>query len=62
MSDRKPYSSDVSDEQWALVEPVITAWKAGHPSVSGHQGKYAIDGPRVFRTGVVRLKATLRAA
>ncbi|SCZ16688.1 Transposase DDE domain-containing protein [Streptomyces sp. 136MFCol5.1] len=42
MSDRKPYSSDVSDEQWVLVEPVITAWKAGHPSVSGHQGKYAI--------------------
>jgi transposase len=42
MSDRKPYSSDVSDEQWALVEPVITAWKAGHPSVSGHQGKYTM--------------------
>ncbi|WP_030055230.1 IS5 family transposase [Streptomyces novaecaesareae] len=42
MSDRKPYSSDVSDEQWALVEPVITAWKARHPSVSGHQGKYAM--------------------
>lgn len=42
MSDRKPYSSDVSDDQWALVEPVITAWKAGHPSVSGHQGRYAM--------------------
>ena len=42
MSDRKPYSSDVSDRQWTLVEPVITAWKAGHPSVSGHQGKYAM--------------------
>ncbi|MDQ0772988.1 transposase [Streptomyces aurantiacus] len=42
MSDRKPYSSDVSDEQWALVEPVITAGKAGHPSVSGHQGRYAM--------------------
>ncbi|GHI41114.1 hypothetical protein Sviol_55220 [Streptomyces violascens] len=37
-----PYSSDVCDEQWALVEPVLTAWKAGHPSVSGHQGKYAM--------------------
>ncbi|MGR8008159.1 transposase [Streptomyces hypolithicus] len=36
------YSSDVSDEQWALVEPVISAWKAGHPSVSGHQGRYAM--------------------
>jgi transposase len=39
MSMRMPYSSDASDEQWALVEPVITAWKATHPSVSGHQGR-----------------------
>ncbi|SEE69006.1 Putative transposase of IS4/5 family [Streptomyces sp. KS_5] len=37
-----PYSSDVSDEQWVLIEPVITAWKAAHPSVSGHQGRYAM--------------------
>lgn len=42
MSDRKPYSSDVSDGPWALVEPVVTAWKAAHPSVSGHQGRYAM--------------------
>ncbi len=40
MSERKPYETDLSDEQWALVEPVITAWKAAHPSVSGHQGRY----------------------
>ncbi|MFJ2955084.1 hypothetical protein [Streptomyces sp. NPDC087270] len=33
MSERKPYRSDVSDERWALVEPVIAAWKAAHPSV-----------------------------
>jgi hypothetical protein len=25
VSERKPYPSDVSDEQWALIEPVITA-------------------------------------
>lgn len=25
-----------------LIEPVIAAWKARHPSVSGHQGKYAM--------------------
>jgi hypothetical protein len=25
-----------------LIEPVITAWKATHPSVSGHQGSYAM--------------------
>ncbi|MEF9906877.1 IS5 family transposase [Streptomyces sp. P9-A2] len=42
MDMRKPYPSDLTDEQWALAEPVITAWKAQHPSVSGHQGKYAM--------------------
>ncbi|WP_182875227.1 IS5 family transposase [Microbispora sp. H10670] len=40
MTERKPYPSDLSDERWALIEPVITAWKAAHPSVSGHQGRY----------------------
>ncbi|MEV4179797.1 IS5 family transposase [Nonomuraea sp. NPDC049709] len=40
MSERKPYATDLSDERWALIEPVITAWKAAHPSVSGHQGNY----------------------
>ncbi|WP_201761902.1 MULTISPECIES: transposase [unclassified Nonomuraea] len=42
MNERKPYPSDLSDEQWALIESVITAWKAAHRSVSGHQGKYAM--------------------
>ncbi|GCB53140.1 mobile element protein [Streptomyces sp. NL15-2K] len=42
MSERKPYKTDLTDEQWALVESVITAWKAAHPSVSGHQGRYAM--------------------
>lgn len=40
MSDRQSYKSDLSDERWALIEPVITAWKARHRSVSGHQGSY----------------------
>ncbi|MEV0636411.1 IS5 family transposase [Streptomyces sp. NPDC050619] len=40
MSERKSYKTDLSDEQWALVEPVIIAWKGAHPSVSGHQGRY----------------------
>jgi transposase len=40
VSERKPYPSDLSDEQWALIEPVITAWKDRHRSVSGHQGAY----------------------
>jgi len=40
VSERKPYKTDLSGEQWALTEPVIAAWKAAHPSVSGHQGRY----------------------
>jgi transposase len=40
VSERKPYKTDMSDEQWALVEPVTAAWKAAHLSVSGHQGRY----------------------
>lgn len=40
VSERKPYKTDLSNEQWSLVEPVITAWKVAHPSVSGHQGRY----------------------
>lgn len=39
-SERKPHPSDLSDWQWALIEPVITAWKDWHRSVSGHQGAY----------------------
>jgi transposase len=40
MPDRKPYPSDLTDEQWAWIEPIITVWKQRHPSVSGHQGRY----------------------
>ncbi|MET7370300.1 IS5 family transposase [Streptomyces sp. NPDC005566] len=42
MSERKPYPSDLSDEQWSLIEPVIIAWKVRHRSVSGHQGAYTV--------------------
>jgi transposase len=40
VNERKRYPSDLTDERWALIEPVITAWKAAHRSVSGHQGGY----------------------
>jgi hypothetical protein len=40
VSERKRYPSELSDERWALIEPVISAWKAAHRSVSGHQGVY----------------------
>lgn len=40
VNERRGYYADTTDEQWALIEPVITAWKALHPSVSGHTGRY----------------------
>ena len=40
MSERKPYPSDLSDERWALIEPLITAWKAERPSATGYQGTH----------------------
>ncbi|GAU71417.1 putative transposase [Streptomyces sp. NBRC 110611] len=27
---RRSYRSDLSDAQWALIEPVFTQWRAGH--------------------------------
>jgi transposase len=42
MTDRKRYPSDLSDAQWAVVGPFLQAWKARHPSVSGHQGRYSL--------------------
>ncbi|WP_405098509.1 IS5 family transposase [Micromonospora sp. NBC_01412] len=42
MGDRKPYPSDVTDEQWALIGPFLDVWKARRVSVSvsGRQGDY----------------------
>jgi hypothetical protein len=40
MAERMPYPSDLSDERWELIRPVITAWNGQHPSVSGHEGRY----------------------
>ncbi|MEU9858054.1 IS5 family transposase [Streptomyces sp. NPDC047974] len=42
MTEREPYPSDLSDGQWSLIEPVVTAWKDRHRSASGHQGAYAM--------------------
>ncbi|MFE3636156.1 IS5 family transposase [Streptomyces sp. NPDC059168] len=42
MSKRKPCKTHLSAEQWALIEPLIAAWKDAHRSVSGHQGRYAM--------------------
>ncbi|MEW1867914.1 IS5 family transposase [Streptomyces caelestis] len=43
MSERKPHPSNLSDEQWALIGPVITAWKDRRRSVSSHQDTYAMQ-------------------
>ena len=37
---RPAYPSDLSDEAWGLIRPVIGSWKGRHPSVSGHEGGY----------------------
>ena len=42
MGERKAYPSDLTDEQWAVVGPFLDAWKARHPSVSGHTGRYSL--------------------
>ena len=42
MGERKTYKTDLTDAEWIVIEPLITAWKAKHPSVSGHQGRYEI--------------------
>lgn len=42
MSGRRVYPSDLTDDQWAVVGPFLMAWKARHPSVSGHQGRYEL--------------------
>ena len=38
--DRKAYSTDLTDPQWALIDPFLRAWKAKRPSPSGHAGRY----------------------
>lgn len=42
MGERASYPSDLTDAQWAVIEPFLRAWKAKHPSVSGHQGRYSL--------------------
>jgi transposase len=40
MGERAGYPSDLSDRQWALIDPFLQAWKAKRPSPSGHEGRY----------------------
>ena len=42
MGERKAYKTDLTDAEWVVIESLIAAWKARHPSVSGHQGRYAM--------------------
>jgi transposase len=37
---RAAYSTDLTDAQWALIDPFLRAWKAKRPSPSGHAGRY----------------------
>lgn len=38
--ERRAYSTDLTDPQWALIDPVLRAWKVKRPSPSGHVGRY----------------------
>ncbi|MEU1408371.1 IS5 family transposase [Streptomyces sp. NPDC005728] len=40
---REPYLSDLSDEQWALIEPMITAWKQDRVARSATDGPGSCD-------------------
>lgn len=42
MSERAGYPSDLTDRQWALIEPFLRAWKVKRPSPSGHEGRYEL--------------------
>ncbi|WP_131831715.1 transposase, partial [Pseudofrankia asymbiotica] len=42
MAERKPYPSDLSDEEWDLIRPVLDGWKARHRSASGVGGRYEL--------------------
>ena len=28
---RKPYPSDLTDDQWEIIRPLIPSWKVGRP-------------------------------
>ncbi|WP_073946041.1 IS5 family transposase [Streptomyces kebangsaanensis] len=40
---RKPYPSDLSDARWALMEPVLTAWRAERQKTSPNLGGKVTD-------------------
>lgn len=42
VGERPAYPSDLSDEAGELTRPVLTAWKAKRPAVSGHAGRYGM--------------------
>lgn len=44
---REPYPSGLSDEQWLLIEPMITAWKQDRVARSATGDPGACDLPEV---------------
>jgi hypothetical protein len=57
VSARKPYASDLSDERWALIESVITAWKVAHEA-----GRSEDPSPAVLDTQSVHAPVNVPAA
>lgn len=41
--ERTPYATDSSDEQWSLIEPLVTAWKQERVAQSATGGPGSCD-------------------
>ena len=54
---RATYPSDLTDEQWSVVGQFLNAWKATHPSVSGHQGRFHHQILGLFGTAIAGMRA-----
>lgn len=42
MKERRGYSTDLTDAQWALIAPVISAWAAARPSATGNVSAHSM--------------------
>jgi transposase len=42
VKERSGYPTDLTDAQWALIEPVIAAWKAARPSATGNVSAHSM--------------------
>jgi transposase len=58
MAERRPYPSDLSDARWALVEPVLTAWRAKRREKAMAHGRPAEHALRDLLDGILYVDRT----